>query len=316
MNLKTVVLLIAVIAALLVFSPQSAMAQKKAELKKVTDSVYSYAGVHSGTPGNVFAANAGIIIGQNAVLVVDTLGSAVEAEAFMTDIRKITDKPVRYVVNTHYHLDHALGNSFFADMGVPIISHAKCRDAVIAGGDKILANPAMFGLPPDFWKETRIVAPDMAFEREMIIDLGGLTVKLIYSGIKSHTAGSIMVYVPEQDVIFTGDILFTDFHPYLGEGDLPGWEKNLDFIRDMNVKNIIPGHGPLSTNRDLEDMKTYLNIFDKKAKELSAGEKDIEKLTSAMLKVIPEKSDGDFIVPMNLKARYLISNEKEQVGDN
>jgi len=146
----------------------------------------------------------------------------------------------------------------------------------------------------------------------MSVDLGGLTVKLIHSGIKSHSAGSIIVYVPEQDVLFTGDILFTDFHPYLGEGDLPGWEKNLDLISAMNVEYIIPGHGPLSTNKDIEDMKSYLAIFDEKAKELSAQEKDVEKLASEMLKVVPKRSNGDFIIQMNLKSRYLINNGTEQ----
>lgn len=309
MKLKNVVL---IIATLLIFPIQSAMAQTKAELKKIADSVYSYVGVPAGTTGNAFSANAGIIIGQDAVLVVDTLTSAGEAEIFFEDIQKITNKPVRYVVNTHYHLDHSLGNSFFADKGALIISHAKCRDAIIVGGEKILEDPAMFGLPPDFWAKTRIAAPDMAFEREMSVDLGDLTVKLIHSGLKSHSAGSIIVHVPDQDVIFTGDILFTDFHPYLGEGDLPGWEKNLNLIRAMNVKHIIPGHGPLSSNKDIEDMKTYLTIFDKKAKELSVKEKDIEKLASEMLKVLPKRSNGDFIVQMNLKARYLIKNGKDQ----
>ncbi len=313
MKLKTVVLIMAV---LLISSAKITMAQPKAELKKITDSVYSYVGVSPGAQGNAFGANAGIIIGKKAVLVVDTLTSAKEAEAFMSDIRKITDKPLRYVVNTHYHLDHSLGNSLFAEMGARIISHPKCREAIIAGGDKVLKNPAMLNLSPDFWKGTRIAAPDITFEKEMSIDLGGLTAKLIYSGIKSHTAGSIIVYVPQQNVLFAGDILFTDFHPNLGEADLAGWEKHLDFIRDMNVKNIIPGHGPLSANSDLQDLKTYLKIFDKKAKELSAAEKDIEKLTSAMLKAIPKRANGDFIVTMNLKARYLPKNEKKRVDAN
>lgn len=307
MKLKSIFL---IITSLVFFMVNSAVAQTKAELKKITESVYSYVGIPSGTPGNVFAANAGIIVGKNAVLVVDTLTSAREAKAFMEEIKKVTDKPVRYVVNTHYHLDHALGNSFFSDMGINIISHTKCRESIIAGGEKVLENPAAFGLPADFWKETRIVSPDMAFDHEMIIDLGNLLVKLLYTGIKSHTGGSIIVHVPEQNVLFTGDILFTDFHPYLGEGDLDGWESNLDAIHAMNIKNIIPGHGPLSTNKDIEDMKIYLKIFDKKATELSAVEKDVEKLTLAMLKAVPKRSDGDFIVTMNLKSRYLTNKEQ------
>ncbi|WP_028580553.1 MBL fold metallo-hydrolase [Desulfogranum japonicum] len=312
MKTRTTVLIINALAVLLV---QSVMAQTpKAELKKITDSVYAYTGVPAGTPGNVFSANSGIVIGNDAVLVVDTLTSAKEAENFAADIRKVTDKPIRYVVNTHYHLDHALGNSFFADMGARIIGHVKCRDAVISGGDKMLENPAAFGLPEDFWEGTRIVAPDTAFERGMILDLGGITVKLIHTGFASHSAGSVIVHISSQDVLFAGDILFTDFHPYIGEGDLPGWEKNLDFIHEMNVSHIIPGHGPLSSNTDIEDMKAYLPFFDKKAKEFCTLEKDVGKLTAAMLEVLPKRTGGDFIVTMNLKTRYLPDNGDGQSG--
>lgn len=310
MKMKTTVL---IITALGMFLVQSVMAQTpKAELRKITESVYAYAGVPAGTPGNAFSANAGIVIGKDAVLVVDTLTSAKEAEDFAADIRKITDRPVRYVVNTHYHLDHALGNSFFVDMGARIIGHVKCRDAIIAGGDKMLENPAVFGLPPDFWEGTRSVAPDTAFERGMILDLGGLIVRLIHTGFASHSAGSVIVHIPSQDVLFAGDILFTDFHPYIGDGDLPGWEKNLDFIHEMNISHIIPGHGPLSSNKDIEDMKAYLPFFDKKAGELCAVEKDVEKLTSAMLELLPKRAGGEFIVTMNLKTRYLTDAGKGQ----
>jgi len=309
MKMKTIVMIFSLSAVLFV---QSIMAQTPPPaLKKITESVYSYTGVPAGTPGNVFFVNTGIVIGDDAVLVVDTLTSAKEAEGFAADIRKITDKPIRYVVNTHCHLDHVFGNNVFADMGARIISHVKCQDAVIAYKDNMLDNPAEFGLPADFWEGTRIVAPDTAFEQGMTIDLGGITVKLIHTGFASHSPGSIIVHIPSQDVLFAGDILFTDFHPYMGDGDLAGWQKNLDFIHDMHVSHIIPGHGPLSTNKDIEDMKAYLPFFDQKAKELSANEKDLGKLTAAMLEVLPKRAGGDFIVTMNLKTRYLTDKGNE-----
>jgi len=80
----------------------------------------------------------------------------------------------------------------------------------------------------------------------------------------------------------------------------------------MNVSHIIPGHGLLSSNKDIEDMKAYLPFFDKKAKELSAVEKDLGKLTAAILKVLPRRTGGDFIVTMNLKTRYLTDNGNRQ----
>ena len=309
MKLRSIGLTILLIT---LFQYQTLMAQTKPELQKIADSVYSYIDIAPGSPGNAFGANAGVVVGQDAVLVIDTLTSSKEVESLAVQVKKITTKPVKYVVNTHYHLDHSLGNSYFADKGAVIISHAKCRDAIAASGDEILKDPTMFGLPEDFWEGTRTVSPSITFNQEMTIDLGGITVKLIHSGVASHSTGSIIVHVPEQDVLFTGDILFTDFHPYLGEGDFAGWEKTLNTIRDMNVKNIIPGHGPLSSNKDIDDMKNYLSIFDKKATELSTVEKDIEKLYLNLLNVVPKRTNGDFIVRMNLQARYLKNKNNDQ----
>lgn len=303
MKQKTIVLLMAIFMLTAVYAGQ-ALAEPK--LKQITESVYSYEGIPANTPGNTFSANAGIVVGEDAVLVVDTLTSAKEAENFLKDIRAVTDKPIRYVVNTHYHLDHSLGNSVFADLGARIISHNTCRNTIIKDGDQALKNPVMYGLPKDFWEGTRVIAPDIAFEREMVIELDSkLTIKLIHSGVPSHSLGSIFVHVVEQDVLFTGDILFTDFHPFLGEGNFEGWFKTLDMISSMNIKNIIPGHGPLSSNKDLQDMKTYLSFFDEKAKELSAKESNPEKLAQEMLKILPKRSGGDFIVGMNIKMRYV-----------
>jgi glyoxylase-like metal-dependent hydrolase (beta-lactamase superfamily II) len=297
--------IVGVVVVLMMFLVQPVMGQSGVALEKITDSVYSYVGIPDNTPGHTFSANAGIVVGKDAVLVIDTLTSAREAKQFLTEIRNITDKPIRYVVNTHYHLDHALGNCVFDDIGATVISHARCRESIIKAGDGILEKPAMYSLPEDFWTGTRVEAPALSFEREMIIDLGGITVKLIHSGVASHSAGSIVVAVPEQKVLFAGDILFTDFHPYLGEGDLHGWAKTLDMIYAMDVDHIIPGHGPLSTKKDLEEMKNYLAFFDKKATELCGRENDVEKIVATMLKTLPKRAGGHFIVGMNLKARYL-----------
>jgi glyoxylase-like metal-dependent hydrolase (beta-lactamase superfamily II) len=297
--------MLGVVVVLMVFLVQPATGESSVVLEKITESVYSYVGIPDGAPGHAFSANAGIVIGKDAVLVIDTLTSAREAKRFLAEIRNITDKPIRYVVNTHYHLDHALGNCVFVDIGATVISHARCRESIIKTGDGMLENPTMYSLPKDFWTGTRVEAPLLSFEREMIIDLGGITVKLIHSGVASHSAGSIVVAIPEQKVLFAGDILVTYFHPYLGEGDLPGWAKTLDMIHAMDVDHIIPGHGPLSTKKDLEEMKTYLALFDKKATELCGRENDVEKLVPKMLKTLPKRAGGHFIVGMNLKARYL-----------
>ena len=126
-----------------------------------------------------------------------------------------------------------------------------------------------FGLPPDFWQNSRIAAPRITFEQGLEIDLGRVTVKILHPGAASHTDGSSIVIVPGQDIPFSGDILFTDFHPFLGEGDFPGWNKALDMIAGQKVSRIVPGHGPLSGAKDLADMKEYLATFDARARELA-----------------------------------------------
>lgn len=280
-------------------------------LTRISDSVWAYAGVPSGSPGNRFGANAGIVVGEDAVLVVDTLTSAREAEQFVRDIRAVTDKPIRYVVDTHYHLDHALGNCVFADLGARIIAHRKCREAMLEAGGQILDNPGAYGLEPDFWNGTRAVAPDIVFEREMDVDLGGRMVRIIHGGAPSHSAGSVMVIVPDQGVIFTGDILFTDFHPFLGEGDMAGWARNLDLIESLDMPRIIPGHGPLSGKKDLDDMREYLVVFDAQATELAKTMADPDAMAAEMLKRLPPRKDGAFLVGANIQMRYAPKTEAQ-----
>lgn len=279
-------------------------ARAHAELTKISDSVYAYVDVKPETPGNVFCANVGVIIGTDAVLVVDTLTSAKEAEMLLADIRTITDKPVRYVVDTHYHLDHSLGNCVFADQGATIIGHEKCRAALLQTGEGTLQNAEAFGLPQDFWEGTRIKAPDLTFASRMEIDLGGVVAQVLYGGYPTHSPDNCMVILPDQGIIFTGDILFTNFHAFLGEGDLEGWAKTLDMIADMDVRTIIPGHGPVSDKDDLADMKEYLVLFDTNAKELSAAMDDPQQIVAEMLKRLPKLEGGEFIVGMNIMTRY------------
>lgn len=275
-----------------------------AGLSQISDGIYAYIDVKSGSANNRFGANAGIVIGDHGVLVVDTLTSAKEALTFMEDIRKVTDKPIHYVVNTHYHLDHAFGNCLFADMGAEIICHANCRKQTLVIKDKALETAKSLGMDDAALEGTRIVVPNMAFKDTMELDLGNREVRLVYSGQDSHTAGSIVVWVPEQKVAFAGDILFTNFHPYLAEGDLEGWSKSLDSLLALGAEKIVPGHGPLSGSKDIKDMKAYLTAFDRIAKNLCTAGNDIEKITAEMIKRLPARADGQFLIQANLQARY------------
>lgn len=278
--------------------------QAFADLTKVADGVYSYVGEKDASPTHSFAANAGIVIGRDGILVVDTLISAKEARRFMADIRKVSDKPIRYVVNTHTHLDHAFGNGVFADAGAVVISHLADRKMLERNGAATLQNVGNFGLKPEDMAGTEIVYPALAFSDRMQIDLGGEMIELIRLA-PSHTEGSVIVYLPAKKLLFSGDILFTDFHPFMADGDIPGWTKTLDALLAMDVERIIPGHGPLSTKTDVREMKEYLVLFDGKARELAAKSQDAEVIAAELKKALPKRSMADWMIVYNVKSRYV-----------
>lgn len=290
--------LLSFIAVTLLFT-QSAFA----ELTKIADNVYSYVGQKDGSPAHSFAANAGIVIGSDGVLVVDTLISAKEGARFLADIRKVTSKPIKYVVNTHTHLDHAFGNCVFAKLGATIISHSADRTALQKAGEGTLQNIANYGLKPEEMAGTAIFLPTLTFSDRMQIDLGDETVELIRTA-PSHTEGSLVVYLPAKKLLFAGDVLFTDFHPFMADGDISGWTATIDSLLAMNIEKIIPGHGPLSTKKDLREMKEYLLLFDKTARELAADGKDGDAIAAGLKEVLPKRSMADWMIGYNVKSRY------------
>lgn len=273
-------------------------------LTKIADNVYSYVGQKDASPAHSFAANAGIVIGRDGILVVDTLISAKEGQRFLADIRKVSDKPIKYVINTHTHLDHAFGNGVFAKLGAVVISHDADRRYMEKTGAEILKNSGNYGLKPEDMTGTEIVYPSLTFSERMTIDLGGESVELIRMG-PSHTEGSLIVYLPAKKLAFAGDILFTDFHPYLADGDIPGWIRALDAMIAMDVDLIVPGHGPLSGKKDLREMKEYLLLFDAKARELAASSQDADAIAAEMKKVLPKRSLAEWMISYNVKSRYV-----------
>lgn len=275
-----------------------------AGLTKIADNVYSYVGVSPAGPQNSFGANAGIVIGQDGILVVDTLISAKEAKRFIKDIRAISQKPIKFVVNTHYHLDHAFGNSEFNKLGAIIISQENDRRSLATLGPEGLKNIKNYGLSEQDMAGTTIVSPALGFSDRLIIDLGGQLVELVHT-MPSHTSGSVMVIVPDKKIVFAGDVLFTDMHPFLAEGDLDGWNTVLDSLLALDGYSIIPGHGPLSGKKDVLEMQKYLTTFDTAAKDLAQTTQGVEAISAALKKVLPPRSQGDFLIKANIQLRYL-----------
>lgn len=292
------------ILCLIAALPQAVFAQ--GGLAKIADNVYAYVDVKDASPSNSFGANAGVIVGTKGAIVVDTLITAKEAKRLLADLRAVTDKPVKYVIDTHSHPDHALGNCVFEDLGAAIVAHSETTREMRAAGEKLLQSAKGFGLTETDLEGTRVAYPEISFRDGLRIDLGGQIVELLYIA-PSHTGGSILVYLPDRKVLFAGDVLFTDFHPYMADGNFEGWLKTLDAVMALDVEAIVPGHGPVSTKKDVKEMKEYLLAFDKKARELAVGAKDAQSMAAELKKALPARAQGEFLIPANAQ-KYLAGN--------
>ncbi len=289
------------VLALLALCGRAFAAEK---LTQIAENVYAYVDTKNSSKNNSFGANAGIIIGKNGIVVVDTLISAKEAKRFIRDIRTVSRKPIKYVINTHYHLDHVFGNSEFAKLGAVVIAQENDKKAMENSAEETLKNIGQYGLTPADMKGTTPVYPVLAYGDRMVIDIGGQKIELIHAR-QSHTDGDTLVYLSDKKVLFAGDILFTNYHPFLGAGNIEEWAKELNDIKSMEVEKIIPGHGPLSGKKDLEDMKEYILMFDQKAKELASQSNDVQEIVTAIQNALPQRPEGAWLIAPNIQMKYL-----------
>lgn len=285
------------------------------QLTKLSENVYAYIDIKNPSPaGNSFGANAGVVIGKDAVLVIDTLISAKHGKKLIAQIKEVTDKPIKYVVNTHSHLDHAWGNCEFAKLDAVIIGK-KAEKITEEAVNQMIAGAAMFGLTPEDMEGTTAKLPDMDIDQKPEVDLGGVTAAFKYYG-PSHNMDSITVHVKEDNVLFVGDIVFNKYHPYLGDADIPAWVEVLSALGEIDAAVIVPGHGPAATKEDLRDLALYLTAFDKHAKILSEGktQRDVAEVAEALMPLLPAQGRSGLpgIVNMNLNAKYLAPAPKEE----
>lgn len=273
-------------------------------LTQIADNVYAYVGTTQSSKDNSFGANAGIIIGRDGIVVVDTLISAKQAQRFIKDIQAISDKPVKYVINTHYHLDHVFGNAEFVKLGAVVIAQENDAQVMAKSAGETLTNIGQYGLSPADMEGTVASYPVLSYGDRLTIDLGDQLVELRHAR-SAHTDGDTVVYLADKKILFAGDILFTGYHPFLAEGNITEWCGELDDLQTMDVETIIPGHGPLSGKQDLAEMKAYLLQFDRQAKKLAATGGDAEAVTAEMVKTLPQRAEGVWLITANLKMKYL-----------
>jgi quinoprotein relay system zinc metallohydrolase 2 len=213
-------------------------------LKEVAPGIHVHQGVHQlpDTHNRGEIANIGVIVGERCVAVVDTGGSPEQGQALKQAIAATTQVPICYVINTHVHPDHIYGNIAFKQPGVSFVGHHKLEQAMamraLFYGEKA-ARDLGFTLTPEHF-----IPPDRPVRDTLELDLGGRTLRLT-AHPTAHTDNDLSVYDKKTQTLWLADLLFMGHLPVV-DGSLNGWLKEIDKLKTIDAKLVIPGHGPVS----------------------------------------------------------------------
>ncbi|NML17837.1 MBL fold metallo-hydrolase [Azohydromonas caseinilytica] len=217
------------------FASQADLEEKKVSFSQISEHAWAYTA--EGDP------NTGIIIGDDAVLVADTQATPAMAADVIRRIREVTDKPIKYVVLTHYHAVRVLGASAYAPQQV--IASQDTYDLIVERGEQDKASE--IGRFPRLFRNVETVPagltwPTMAFTGKMTLFLGKLEVQLLQLG-RGHTKGDTVVWLPQERTLLSGDLVEFDATPYAGDAYFKDWPQTLDNIAALNPRALVPGRG-------------------------------------------------------------------------
>ncbi len=198
--------------------------------------------------------NAGFVIGSDAVLVVDTFATPAAAEELASEIRKLTPLPVKWVVNTHYHLDHVGGDAVFTSAGARVVAHENVRAWIrtenLKWRKEITAE--------DRETLSRLVLPDVVHRDGLTIWLGDRKVDILSR--PGHTGGDSIVFVPSANVLYGGDLIWRNTVPNLIDASTEAWVNTIDgFLQEHPAATFVPGHGDVGKALDVRYFRDYLS---------------------------------------------------------
>jgi glyoxylase-like metal-dependent hydrolase (beta-lactamase superfamily II) len=273
--------LLSLALSLILLSVSSHASERILTLTQVSKNAYYAEGVSAlGSPLNKnFISNAGVVIGPTGVVVIDALGSPTLGQQLIDEIRKLTNKPIQFVIATHYHADHIYGLQSFIDIGATVIAQESAKDYLNSDTAKLRLEASRTELAPWINAQTKLVPASKWIVEDTRLNLVGLDVDLIKMG-PAHTPDDLAVFFPSEGVLFAGDLVFRGRIPYVGQADSLGWIQSLDKLLKQEAQVIVPGHGPASTSvaEDLKFTRDYL-VYVRQA--MSQAARDLEPFEEA-----------------------------------
>ncbi len=273
------------------FASHADTEEKKVTFEKLSEHAYAYTA--EGDP------NTGIIIGDDAVLVADTQATPVMAQDVIRRIREVTDKPIKYVLLTHYHAVRVLGASAYNAQ--QIIASQDTYDLIVERGEQDMKSeierfPRLFNavesVPGLTW-------PTLTFKKEMTLWLGKLEVKILQLG-RGHTKGDTVVWLPQEKVLLSGDLVEYGATPYAGDAYFQDWPATLDAIAALKPEKLVPGRGaalktPQEVAEGLAGTRAFISELYSKVKSGASEGKDLNAIYKETFAELKPKF-GDWVI--------------------
>ncbi|RDE51057.1 MAG: MBL fold metallo-hydrolase [Candidatus Accumulibacter meliphilus] len=246
--------------------------------------------------------NTGVIIADDSVLIVDTLATPVMAARLIAEIRRLTDKPIKYVVLSHYHAVRVLGASAYRAEGLQeIIASQGTYEMIVERGAQDMQSeyerfPRLF---QDFDSIPGLTWPTLVFQDTIRLNMGGLEVQVMHPGA-GHTRGDTVVWVPAEKVLFSGDLVECDAACYTGDAQLAEWPTTLATIRGFGAEKLLPGRGPALTTpaevaRGLDYTTDFVTTLFSCAQQAVAAEMNLKQAMAHIRQAMDPKFAQVFI---------------------